>query len=196
MKRNRKSILFAAAAAVLVMAIAVIYFVKRQSGETAEYLQICLLDFNEPEQYGELRTDSYQADGTEFGYDPTGGLDGTGCVTIHSSAENDARFTYRYESALEETYYRMSVWVRTENVGTSASGTDNTAVGANLSVLNTYSHSVSYTGSSDWTYIEYYGKTGEGQTDFIVCLRLGFYGGMNTGTVYFKRRFGQGPGRV
>ena len=185
MKRNRKSILFAAAAAVLVMAIAVIYFVKRQSGETAEYLQICLLDFNEPEQYGELRTDSYQADGTEFGYDPTGGLDGTGCVTIHSSAENDARFTYRYESALEETYYRMSVWVRTENVGTSASGTDNTAVGANLSVLNTYSHSVSYTGSSDWTYIEYYGKTGEGQTDFTVCLRLGFYGGMNTGTVYF-----------
>ena len=186
MKKKEKRILYIAAAAILVIVIALVWFLYRKYQKKAEYLQICKFDFNDPEKnYEDLKTDSYAAEGTEFGYAPDGGIDGTGCITIRTTTANDARFTYEYKQALENTYYRMSVWVKTENVGTVASGDDHDAVGANLSVLNTYSHSSAYTGTHDWTYIEYYGKTGKGQKDFTVALRLGFYGGMNTGTVYF-----------
>ncbi|MFR1517997.1 MAG: glycosyltransferase 87 family protein [Clostridia bacterium] len=186
MKGKKRTSLYAAAAAALIAVIAATCFLIRKNSAPADYLQICKFDFNDPERgYRDLGTDSYNAQGTEFAYVPEGGIDGTGCVAIHTTSANDARFTYKYDAALENTYYRMSVWVKTENVGTSASGGENEAVGANLSVLNTYQHSAAYTGSSDWTYIEFYGKTGKNQTSFTVCLRLGFYGGINTGTAYF-----------
>lgn len=186
--KGKKNTFFyiAIAATVLIVAVAASWSMNRPNRPPAEYLQICKFDFNDPENgYQGLNTDSYRTEGTEFGYDPEGGIDGTGCIFIRSDVANDARFTYRCKSALENTYYRMSVWVKTEHVGTSVSGSDSDVVGANVSVLNTSYHSEAYADSKDWTYIEYYGRTGTRQTEFAVALRLGFYSAMNTGTVYF-----------
>lgn len=176
--KDKNIFVLAIVACLALVAVFGIYMIRR-TAEKAEYLQICDFDFNTKQNgYVQMKTNAYSNEGTTFSYDETGGMDGTGCVVIDSQKENDARFTYKYSDAKKNTYYRFSVWVKTENVGTGAAG-------ANLSVLDTYSHSQSYTGDTDWTYIEYYGKTAKDQTEFTVCLRLGFYGGVNTGKVYF-----------
>lgn len=150
-------------------------------GEKAGYLNIVQLDFNDSQKgYDGLETSSYGGT-AEFRYSEADGIDGSGCIVISAPFEKeDARFTYTYDKAMEKTYYRMSVWVKTVNVGEESNG-----VGANLSVLNTFERSNDYKGDTDWTYIEYYGKTAKEQTSFTICMRLGFYSGVNTGTVYF-----------
>lgn len=151
----------------------------------AEYKLICSYNFNDPDNgYKPFRTDSY-SEGAIFSYSDSDGMDGSGCIVIDLDEANDARYTYTYDQALEKTYYRMSVWVKTENVGADPEASESDAVGANISVMNTYYHSQTYTGNTDWTYVEYYGRTGKDQTSFTVALRLGFYGSTCSGTVYF-----------
>ena len=177
---NRKTIICIIVCAVLAVAVSV-GLILGFGGEKAEYLNIVEYDFNDsPKDYTSLGTSSYSGK-AQFSYSETEGLDGSGCIVINVPSEKeDARFTYEYDKALEKTYYRMSVWVKTVGVGEESGG-----VGANLSVLNTFERSRDYKGDNDWTYIEYYGKTAEAQTSFTVCMRLGFYSGINTGTVYF-----------
>ena len=173
-------IIMAVILAVTVLSVVLYY----RANAKAEYLQICKFDFNTKQNgFNQMKQDAYNFDLAEFSYSETGGIDGSGCIVINLPTENDARFTYEYSDAKKDSYYRMSVWVKTENVGEIQ--TANTDVGANLSVLNTYNRSEEYRGDTDWTYIEYYGKTAEDQSGFTVCLRLGFYGGVTTGTVYF-----------
>ena len=188
MKANKKTIILCTIVLFLVIvAVFAAYYVFRSDQESdAEYRMIYEYDFNDPDNaFGKLITNSYSEEGTEFAYDPTGGLDGSGCIVIKSTSPNDARFTFPYEKAYGNTYYRVSAWIRTENVGAGSLDGKNTPVGANVSILNTYNHSVTYSGTNDWTYVEYYGKTSEDQLHFTVCLRLGFYGGVNTGAAYF-----------
>ena len=177
---NKKTIICIIVCAVLAVTIAV-GLILGFGGEKAEYLNIVEYDFNDSlKDYTSLGTSSYSGK-AQFSYSETEGIDGSGCIVISiPSDKEDARFTYEYDKALEKTYYRMSVWVKTVGVGEESGG-----VGANLSVLNTFERSKDYKGDNDWTYIEYYGKTAEAQTSFTVCMRLGFYSGINTGTVYF-----------
>lgn len=178
---NKRSIFYISICIVLAIAVAVILFVKFDD-KKAEYINIVEMNFNDPQsKYSGLKTDSYGQNKAEFKYLEKGGMDDSGCITISVPGEDDdARFSYTYNKALENTYYRMSAWVKTVGVGLG-----DTAVGANVSVLNTFEHSADFKGDTDWTYIEYYGKTAKKQTSFTVCLRLGFYSATNTGTVYF-----------
>lgn len=178
--KNKKS-MYAIISVVLGIIIAAILLVFITDGESG-YIKICDFDFNSKDSgVSEMAYDSWnKTDGAKFSYSQNGGMDDSGCLVIETKNEDDARYKYTYDEALENTYYRMSVWLKTENVGENE-GT----VGANVSVLNTFNKSKDYKGTNDWTYIEYYGKTAKGQTDFTVCLRLGFYGGTNTGKVYF-----------
>lgn len=185
-KNDRKITYICLSVCILAIVIAVCTVIwKNAHTSNAEYMLVCSYDFNDPaEGYNPLHADSYN-DGAVFSYSETDGMDGSGCIVIELSEANDARFTYTHAHALENTYYRMSVWVKTENVGVGLYEAEDSAVGANISVINTYYHSQSYTGDTDWTYIEYYGRTGDGQESFTAALRLGFYGGMNIGKVYF-----------
>lgn len=178
---NKKIIIKSAVCVVLAIAIAVILIVGFGE-EKREYLKIAEMNFNNSQsKYSGLKTDSYSKGNAQFSYNEKGGMDDSGCIAISIPVEeDDARFTFTYDKAIEKTYYRMSAWVKTVGVGNGAN-----AVGANISVLNTFERSVDYKGDTDWTYIEYYGKTANNQTSFTVCLRLGFYSGTNTGTVYF-----------
>ena len=177
---NKKTVICIVTCVILAAALSVGLILSSRSNK-AEYISIAEYNFdNSQKKYQGLETSSYSGK-AEFRYSETDGIDGSGCIVIDVPSEKeDARFTYTYDKAIEKTYYRMSAWVKTVDVGL-----DSSAVGANISVLNTFEHSVDYKGDNEWTYIEYYGKTANNQTSFTVCLRLGFYSGINTGTVYF-----------
>ena len=178
---NKRKVFYITICIVLAIAVAVILVVGFDD-KKAEYINIVEMNFNDPQsKFSGLKTDSYGQNKAEFSYIDKGGMDDSGCIAISIPGEDDdARYIYTHNKALEKTYYRMSVWVKTVDVGLG-----DKAVGANLSVLNTFEHSVDFKGDTDWTYIEYYGKTAKNQTSFTVCLRLGFYSGNSTGTVYF-----------
>ena len=153
---------------------------SNEDDSPAEDMVIYECDFNLTQ--GALITDAYNANEgvTVFTYEESGGMDDSRCLSIENVSQNDARYVMKVENARKNTYYRISVWVKTENVGE-----DDAAVGANISVLHTTYRSHTYTGNQDWTLLEFFGKTGKDQKSFDLCLRLGFYSGVNTGKVWF-----------
>ncbi len=114
-----------------------------------------------------------------FTWSETEGKDGTGCIVIENITENDSRYVFKID-AKKNTYYRISAYIKTENVG---SGADKK--GANISNWDTQEIFGNYTGDTEWTYTEFYGKTGKKQDSFTIALRLGGYSGDNTGKAYF-----------
>ena len=108
-------------------------------------------------------------------------ISGYPCLHILSESSNDARWiqTVAVES---ETEYRLSGYILADN----CSENDN-ARGANLSIYNSpaYSDSVFDT-AGEWQYVEMYGKTGAGQTELIVCARIGGFSGDCAGEAWFR----------
>lgn len=104
--------------------------------------------------------------------------DGKRSVQISNLGLNDARFAQ--DVAVEpETLYRLSGWIKTENVSDEGWG-------ANLSIKDVYVFSECVYGTSDgWTYVELYGETGEDQREVTVFARLGGYSGESTGVARF-----------
>ena len=95
---------------------------------------------------------------------------------IQNFEKNDSRYV-QYVDVEPDTVYRLSGYIRTENV------TDGR--GANLSIEGLYAFSDSVYGTHDWQYIEYYGETGPDQTYVGVYARLGGYGGESAGKAWF-----------
>ncbi|MBS7262581.1 MAG: glycosyltransferase family 39 protein [Eubacteriales bacterium] len=104
-----------------------------------------------------------------------GGRTGGNAACIVSTGENDARYE-KLVSVRPNTLYRISAYIKTEGV---------VGTGANLSALETWACSDYVTGDSDWRYVEFYGKTDADTKEVIVALRLGYYGGLTSGTAYF-----------
>lgn len=145
--------------------------------EQAEEKVLGAWDFNQG--MGSFYTQAYTSDISNFTWDRQGGVDGNGCVKIENTGENDARYIMDLD-VRPNTYYKISAWIKTQGVVQSSS-----AVGGNISVLNTFQYEGGFTGDQDWTYVELYGVTGEDQKEIKVCLRLGFYSGICTGTAWF-----------
>lgn len=75
--------------------------------------------------------------------------------------------------------YKLSGWVLVEHAGEAAKG-------ANLSVLGILETSRDLKDTRGrWEEVELYGKTGADQKELRISVRLGGYGSLNTGTVYF-----------
>lgn len=102
---------------------------------------------------------------------------GKQCAAIINTKEGDSRLkqTIDVES---DSIYKISGWIKTENVG-------DTQKGANFSILMLQITSTDVKGTTDWKYIEMYGRTGKSQTSLTVTAGLGGYGSLNTGTAYF-----------
>ncbi|MBR4081728.1 MAG: hypothetical protein IKK21_08105, partial [Clostridia bacterium] len=103
--------------------------------------------------------------------------EGQRCAVVNNIAYNDARFeqTVRVKP---ETLYRLSGWIRAEEIPDSGHG-------ANLSIAGIYVFSEGVYESGEWRYVEMYGETGEDQTELTVYARVGGYGGESTGKAYF-----------
>lgn len=148
------------------------------SGQPAPEEKI-LQEWDFSQGLGAFYSEEYAEGASSFSWEETGGLDDSSCVRIESTQNNDARYVMNLE-VLPDTYYRISAWIRTEDVPQGSN-----LVGGNISVLNTFHYAGNLCGSSDWTKVELYGCTGADQNVISVCLRLGFYSGDNMGVAWF-----------
>lgn len=117
--------------------------------------------------------------GNGFTYLDNGGLENSGCVMVSNFDANDAR--YRFDVEVEEnSYYKISGWIKTADIEQTGN-----AAGANISVLHNFETYEYVYGTTDWTYVEFYGETADGQDTLPIALRVGFYSGENVGTAWF-----------
>lgn len=104
--------------------------------------------------------------------------DGTTGVLIENAGRNDARFEQTV-AVRENTTYRLSARVRAE-------GCEKDRIGANLSFLNIYGTSdCAYDTNGEWTTLTLYARTGSGQNEATVCVRVGGYGSEAMGKAWF-----------
>lgn len=115
---------------------------------------------------------------TEFKLDNTEKRSGNLSACIINNMPNDARFK-QVIMTKPASYYKLSCWIKTENVG-------NGGKGANLSVEGIIDTSRDIKGTTGtWEYVELYGKTADKQESFTLTIGLGGYGSLNTGTAWF-----------
>ncbi|MFM7736981.1 MAG: hypothetical protein ACKPBU_13500, partial [Alphaproteobacteria bacterium] len=105
------------------------------------------------------------------------GENGLGTAAIRSREPNDASWVQSV-GVSPSTWYRISAWVRTENVGTER-------MGAYVAVMDTFFYSEELRGTRPWTPLVLWVKTGNLDTSIKVALRLGGYSSLNTGTAWF-----------
>ncbi|HEY9062113.1 MAG TPA: carbohydrate binding domain-containing protein [Pseudobacteroides sp.] len=116
--------------------------------------------------------------GSVFKVEEGEGHSGKKFVSITSESENDAR--YKQTVAVKEnSTYKLSCWVKTENVGADKTG-------AIISLLDYVYSSKDLKGTNDkWEYTEMYFKPGKGVMSVVVTVSLGGHGNMNKGKAYF-----------
>jgi dolichyl-phosphate-mannose-protein mannosyltransferase len=116
---------------------------------------------------------------TSFFRDHEQFADGLFSVRLHAPTPDDSRII-QHLTVKPDTLYHISAMVRTEGVEAGA-------VGANLSAegANQRSQDLHDTEDGGWRKISVWGRTGSKQTEMTLCLRLGFYGSLNKGTVWF-----------
>lgn len=116
--------------------------------------------------------------GSVFKLEDGAGHDGKKYVSITSENENDAR--YKQTVAVKENAtYKLSCWVKTENVGSERTG-------AIISLLDYVFSSKDLKGTNnEWQYAEMYFKPGAGINGVVVTVSLGGHGNMNKGKAYF-----------
>jgi hypothetical protein len=99
-------------------------------------------------------------------------------ASISCPSEDDARYI-QTANVKPNTTYRISCWIKTENIGTGA-------VGANISVERTPYASRDIRGTNGrWENVSLYVRTDESVHALNICLGIGGYGSTNTGTAWF-----------
>jgi hypothetical protein len=123
----------------------------------------------------EWRNEAWAREGVEFSWTPPGG-DAPGSARIHNFVPNDTRWCQSIDVQPGATY-RVSTRVRTSDVGTGAAG-------AHIAVEPRVADSADVRGTEDWQRLEVEARVGAEQ-QWDVCLRLGSYANLNTGTAWF-----------
>ena len=117
----------------------------------------------------------------EFIWDSTVAHSGRYSVKIESPQANDLRWVQKV-NVHSGSRYKFTAWVRTLNVGPSPEAND---IGANLSIDGAFLRSDDRKGTNDWTPLSLDIVTGPRDSSLTVELRLGYFAGTNTGTVWF-----------
>jgi len=123
----------------------------------------------------EWRNEAWAREGVEFSWTPPGS-DAPGSAGIHNLVPNDTRWCQSIAVQPGATY-RVSTRVRTSEVGTGAAG-------AHIAVEPRVADSADVRGTEDWQRLDVEARAGEEQ-QWDVCLRLGSYANLNTGTAWF-----------
>lgn len=113
----------------------------------------------------------------EITLETSGAHSGNNCIKIVNSIANDSRIA-QVVSVKPSTLYKISGWIKTENVS-------DTGRGAILSIYMMMVSTTELKGTNDWTYVEMYGRTGSNQQSLEFTAGLGGHGGESTGTAYF-----------
>jgi hypothetical protein len=123
----------------------------------------------------EWRNEAWAREGVEFSWAPAAG-DTVSSAGMHNVQANDSRWCQTIPVQTGATY-RVSTRVRTSDIGTGASG-------AHIAVEPRIVDSSDVRGTADWQRLEVEAKAGE-ERQWDVCLRLGSYANLNTGTAWF-----------
>ncbi|MBN2444159.1 MAG: carbohydrate binding domain-containing protein [Spirochaetales bacterium] len=103
---------------------------------------------------------------------------GNNSISINNIEQNDARLMQDV-TIKENTIYKISGWIKTENVSYEG-------IGANLSFNEHWFTSEEIEGTQDdWRYVDFYLSVKYDITRLSFCLRVGGYGGISTGKAYF-----------
>lgn len=97
-------------------------------------------------------------------------------VKLTNAELDDAHFTQTV-SVQANTIYKLSCYIKTENVSGGA--------GANIALEDRTCYSTPVLGTTDWTMVELVGKTGSGQSKLKVGCRLGNFSSTSMGIAYF-----------
>ncbi|WP_138493395.1 glycosyltransferase family 39 protein [Paenibacillus pinistramenti] len=105
---------------------------------------------------------------------------GTTSAAVENIQPNHARWIQKL-TVLPNTYYKISGWIKTENIPQASGGS-----GANLFVSGvSASYPEVYNTNGSWQQVEFTGVTGAEQTELTIGAGLGQYGALTTGTAYF-----------
>lgn len=100
------------------------------------------------------------------------------CAMVENASSNDARFTCTVK-VKPASLYRLSGYVLVDTM-------EDTGNGANFGIEGIYSFSDGlFDTDGEWQYLEWYGETGEDQTEVTVGIRVGGYSAESTGKAYF-----------
>jgi len=103
---------------------------------------------------------------------------GQKCILIENASSNDARFITTVK-VKPETLYRLSGYVLVDSM-------QETGNGANFAVEGIYAFSDGlFDTGKQWQYLEWYGETGEKQTEVTIGIRVGGYSAESVGKAYF-----------
>jgi dolichyl-phosphate-mannose-protein mannosyltransferase len=115
---------------------------------------------------------------TSFGIDTAKPHSGKSSGFIVNKKENHARFV-QVITVSENSMYKFSAWIRTENVGDAL-------LGAGIGITDKLEFGGDIRKTSDgWKQAEIYVKTGAGINFISIMLSLGTYGALNTGKAWF-----------
>ncbi|MFR2150614.1 MAG: hypothetical protein ACLS7Z_08930 [Christensenellales bacterium] len=104
--------------------------------------------------------------------------DGTTSALVENAASNDARFEQAV-AVRENTTYKLTARVMAEGCGEGTKG-------ANVSFSGIYGTSRDlHDTDGQWETLTLYGRTGKGQKEVTVMVRVGGYGSENTGKAWF-----------
>lgn len=99
-------------------------------------------------------------------------------AVIENASANDARYICTV-TVKPETLYRLSGYVLVEHM-------EDVGNGANFGIEDIYSFSDGlFDTDGEWTYLEWYGETGEDQTELTFGVRVGGYSAESIGKAYF-----------
>ena len=99
-------------------------------------------------------------------------------AVIENASSNDARLVCTVPVE-PETLYKLSGYVLVERM-------EDLGNGANFAIEDIYACSAGlFDTEGQWTYLEWYGETGENQTEVTIGVRVGGYSAESTGKAYF-----------
>jgi hypothetical protein len=125
-------------------------------------------------------TSAWQYDPSAFTWDTTYTHNGMRSAKIANTTPNDAMWLQTV-AVQSHTDYRLSGWIKTENVTHTTEYND---AGANLSLYGTWERTNGVFGSQDWTYVSLNFNSGD-SLSVTVAARLGYWSGTITGTAWF-----------
>jgi len=171
--RKRISLFFAALYAILIFT-AMVYSEEENLLQNASFEEG---EANTPTSWSSWAWDTKQ-DVTEFKLESGAAHSGSRFVTIINNKENDARYR-QMVNIKEESFYRLSCWIKTDNVGKEKTG-------ANISIEGRVDTSRDFKGTNaEWEYTELYMETGKDINNIVITIGLGGYGNVNTGEASF-----------
>jgi hypothetical protein len=103
---------------------------------------------------------------------------GPGVLKISNFKPDDSRWFQTF-AVSPSAWYRVSGWIRTENIGNAG------GLGAYLADLDDDYYSNDVRGAQGWQQVEFWMKTGPSQNSVRLACRLGGYSALNTGIAYF-----------